>query len=109
MQYGIYWIMGVLHWIIGAFWIVGLTTLYSHKLLSEPNGRSVWQIFTDPSGASNQSKRYKRHIYRRYNIKGRKYLPWIPSKLFVYSYYQSTGDYTHRDTDFNVDGLYSIS
>ena len=48
MQYGIYWIMGVLHRPIGAFWTVGLIPLYAHKLLSETNVRSVWQIFTHP-------------------------------------------------------------
>ena len=84
MQYGIYWIMGVLHWLIGAFWLVGSIPLYAHKLLSEPNGRSVWQIITNPEGASNQPKRAKRNIYRRYNIKGQKYLPWLPSELFVH-------------------------
>ena len=41
MQYGTYWIMGVMNWLIGAFWLVGSITLYAHKLLSEPNGRSV--------------------------------------------------------------------
>ena len=50
MQYGIYWIMGVLCWLIGAFWIVGSIPLYAHKLLSEPNFRSVCKIITNPEG-----------------------------------------------------------
>ena len=85
MQYGIYWIMGVLHWLIGEFWLVGSIPLYAHKLLSEPNGRSVWQIINNPEGAYNHPKRVKQHIYRCYNIKKHKYLPRIPSKLFVHS------------------------
>ena len=109
MQHGIYWIMGVLHWLIGTFWLVGSIPVHAQKLLSEQNGISVWKIITNPEGASNQPKRVKRHIYLRYNIKGRKYLPRIPSKLFVHSCYQSTGAYTHRDTDVNLDGLYSIA
>ena len=48
MQYGIYWIMDALHWLIGSFWLVGSIPLYAHKLLSETNVRSVWQIFTHP-------------------------------------------------------------
>ena len=98
-----------LHWLISAFWIVGSIPLYDHKLFLEPNGRSVWQILTNPEGASNQPKMVKRHIYRRYNIKGQKYLPRIPSKLFVHTYYQSTGAYTHHGTDVNLDGLYLIA
>ena len=101
--------MGVLHWLIGAFWIFGSIPLYAHKLLSETNGRSVWQILTNTEGASNEPKRFKQHIYFRYSIKGRKYLPWLPSKLFVHSCYQNAGAYTHQDTDINLDGLYSIA
>ena len=109
MQYGIYRIMAALNWLIGAFWIVGSIHLYAHKLLLEPNGRSVWQIITNPDGAFNQPKRVKQHFFCRYNIKGRKYLPRLPSKFFVHSCYQSTGTYTHYDTDVNLDGLYSIA
>ena len=105
MQYRIYWIMGVLNWLIVTFWLVGSIPLYTHKLLSEPNGRSVWQIITNPKGASNHPKRVKQHIYLRYNIKGRKYLPRLPSNLFVISCYQYTGAYTCHNTDVNFDGL----
>ena len=65
MQYRIYWIMGVLKWLVGAFWLVGSIPLHAHKLLSEPNGGSVWQIITNPEGASNQKKWVKRYIYCR--------------------------------------------
>ena len=96
-----------MHWLIGTFWIVGSIPLYAQKLLLEPNVRPVWQIITNPEGSSNQPNRVKRHIYHRYNIKGRNYLPWIPLKLFVHSCYKSTGAYTNHETDINLDGLYS--
>ena len=98
--------MGVLRWLIDAFWIVGSIPLYAQMLLLEPNGRSIWQIITNPDGVSNHPKRVKRHIYRRYNIKGQKYLPQLPSKLLFHSCYKSTGAYTHHDIDVNLDGLY---
>ena len=82
MQYGIYWIMDALNWLIGSFWLVGSIPLYAHKLLSEKNVRSVWQIFTHPVWASNQPNRVKQHIYHRHNIIGRNYLTRIPSKFF---------------------------
>ena len=72
------WLMGVLYWIIGAFWTVSSITLYDHKILSEPYDRSVWQIITNPEGAFNQPKRVKQHIYCSYDIKGQKYFPWHP-------------------------------
>ena len=109
MQYGIYWLMGVPHWLIGAFWLFGSITLYAHKLLLEPNGRSVCQIITNPEGSYNQPKRVKQHIHFRYDIKGRKYLPRLPSKFFFHSCYQSTGAYTHHEIDVNLDGLYLIA
>ena len=101
--------MFVLHWQIGAFWIVGSIPFFSKKLPSEPNGRSVWKMITNPEGACDQQKMVKQHIYCRHNIKGWKYLPWLPSKLFVHSCYQSIGAYTHHDTDVNLYGLYSIA
>ena len=88
MQYRIYLLMGDLHWLIVTFWIVGSILLYAHKLLSEPNGKSVWQIITNHDVASNQKKSFKRHIYRRYNINGCKYLPRLSSNCFVHSCYQ---------------------
>ena len=101
--------MGVLHRLTGAFWIVGSIPLYSQKLLLGRNGRSVWQIITNHKGASNQPRRVKRHIYFCCNIKGRRYLPWLLSNLFVNSCYQYTGAYTHHDTNVNLDGIYSIA
>ena len=109
MQYGRYWLMGVMHWLIGEFWVVGSILFYTYKLLSEPNVRSVWQIIINSEGASKQPKRVKRHVYRRYNIKGRIFLPRLPLKLFVHSCYQSTGAYTYHDIDINLDELYSIA
>ena len=101
--------MGVLQYLIGAFWIVDSIPLYAQKLLSESNGKSVWKIITNTEGASNQPKRVKKHIYRRYNIKGQKYLPLLPSKLFVHSCYQSTVAYTYHDIYINLNWLYSIA
>ena len=109
MQYGINLLIGVLHWLIGAFRIFGAIPLYAHKLLSKPNGTSVWKIITNPQVAFNQPKRVKRHIYRHYNMKGCKYFHQLPSKLFVHSCYQSIGTYTHHDTEVNLDGIYSIA
>ena len=50
MQYIIYWLIGVMHWLLGAFWIFVSITLYAHKLLSEPNSRSdgmLLLVYTD--------------------------------------------------------------
>ena len=50
MQYIIYWLIGVMHWLLGAFWVFVSITLYAHKLLSEPNIRSdgmLLLVYTD--------------------------------------------------------------
>ena len=68
------------------------------NILSDPDGRSLWNMFTDPRfrGSSKHSKaRISRHTKRQFIAKGKVKIQPTHARHNVYSSYQVHGAYAH--------------
>ena len=77
---------------------------YAFKLNNQPGGRSIFEIISNPRNSEQnakkpQAKPIKRKILQQYHKKEKKNIPKMLSQLNIFTCYQTSSAWKHRDAD----------